>query len=338
MEAPSGGPKDEDPPEVTGILPADGSTRVDRNSSLQISFSEKIDGDSFKKLVSVYPPLEYDRISAKNNVLEIRFKEEMPETTICVVIGRGYTDYHNVKGEKEIEFCFSTTDSLDSGSISGRVLFKMSPDSTGLIKLVAVSAVDSTGDVKRAQESRVAFSRRDGSFNFRSLPAEGTPFLLWAFIDRNRDSRFSPNDEFSSVLEDTFTLTSQAPAIGNIMINIIDPNEPGRVEGSIVDLTESKVSPTARFEPVSEDLNPLVAVADSSGYFIFAAVPPGDYIYTAFIDFQADSLPGNYPDPADSTVSLDEYFTIWPDTLTVEPGSELVLEPIYIEKGKGGNE
>ena len=64
-------------------------------------------------------------------------------------------------------------------------------------------------------------------------------------------------------------------------------------------------------------------------------IPPGDYIYTAFIDIAADSLPGTYPDPADSLMTLDEPFAVYPDTVNVPPGGALRLEPLYIQK-KGG--
>ncbi len=332
MEPPEGGPKDETPPEVIGIMPIPGSSDVDRNSSIRITFSEKIDGDSFKKLLQVYPPLAFDRIGAKGEIFEIRFREELPETTICVVIRKGYADYHNVKGTSAINFCFSTADSIETGSISGRNLFKMSPDSTGLAKLVAVSAIDSTGDVTRALESRVAFCGRDGSFSFESLPTDGTMFRLWVFIDRNGDTRFSRGDEFSTVLEDTFVLTPERPAIAGLEINIIDPDEPGRIEGTITDLTGFGISPSARFEPLFEDGTTLLVRADSTGLYTVHSIPPGDYTFTAFIDVISDSLPRSYADPSDSTRTLYEPFAVYPDTVVVLPGARITLDPIYVQK------
>jgi hypothetical protein len=338
IENPSGGPKDETPPKVLGIEPAPGSAGVDRSSSIRITFSEKIDGDSFKKVVQVYPPLEFDRMGAKGEVFEIRFKEELPETTICVVIRKGYTDHHRVKGKRDISFCFATADSIDGGTISGRILFKMAPDSTGLVKLTAVSAVDSSGDVTRALESRVASCAWDGSFKLGALPTDGTQFRLWAFTDRNGDMRFSPGDEFYTVIEDTFRLVPDAPSIAGIEINIIDPDEPGTIDGKIEDLTASGIAPTARFDPLFEDGAPLVVRADSTGLYRVMAIPPGDYTMTAFIDLLADSIPGSYPDPADSTRTVLEPFTVLPDTIIISPGSSLTLDPVYIGKDEGGDE
>ena len=332
VKAPSGGPKDETPPEVTGILPVPGSVNVDRNSSVQIVFSEKIDGDSFKKLVALYPPLEFDKMSAKGENFEIRFKDELPETTICVVIRKGYVDHHKVKGKKAIIFCFSTADSMDTGNISGLILFKMSPDSTGLAKLVAVSAIDSTGDVTRAPESRIAFCGRDGSFEFDALPTDGTMFRLWAFTDRNGDTRFSPGDEFSTILEDTLTLTSEKSSIAYLEINIIDPDEPGKIEGTITDLSGLDIAPSARFEPLFEEGAALLVRADSTGLYKVHSISPGDYTLTAFIDVLSDSLPGSYPDPSDSTRTLAEPFAVFPDTIVVLPGGKIALDPIYIQK------
>ncbi len=333
MEPPSGGPKDETPPAVTGILPVPGSTGIDRNSSIRISFSEKVDGESFKKLVNVYPPLEFDKMRARDEEFEIRFLEAMPETTICVMIRKGYTDHHRVKGTQAIQFFFSTTDSLDAGTISGRVMFKMVPDSSGLARLVAVSAVDSTGDVTRAQESRVAFCGGDGSFTFEALPTDGTMFRVWAFTDRNSDTRYSPGDEFSTVLEDTFTLTSLMTSISGLEINIINPDEPGKIEGTIHDLSDLGIAPSALFEPLFEEGTPVFVRADSTGLFTVNAIPPGDYSFTAFIDVMHDSLSGYYPDPSDSTSTLAEPFAIYPDTVAVPPGELITLDPVYIQKG-----
>lgn len=332
MEPPSGGPKDETPPVLTGILPVPGSTGIDRNSSIRISFSEKVDGDSFKKLVNIYPPLVFGKMRARGEEFEIKFREAMPETTICVVIRKGYTDLHRVKGTQAIQFFFSTTDSLHAGTISGRVMFKMAPDSSGLARLVAVSAVDSTGDLTRAHESRIAFCGGDGSFIFEALPTDSTMFRVWAFTDRNSDTRYSPGDEFSAVLEDTFTLTSAMASISGLEINIINPNEPGKIEGAIHDLSGFGIAPTALFEPLFEEGTPVLVRADSTGLFSVNAIPPGDYSFTAFIDVMSDSLSGLYPDPADSTSTLPEPFAIYPDTVAVPPGELITLDPIYIQK------
>ncbi len=332
MKPPEGGPKDETPPEVIGILPVPGTSGVDRNSPIRIVFSEKIDGDSFKKLIKVYPPLEFDKIGAKGENFEIKFRKELPETTICVVIRKGYTDDHRIKGTSEIDFCFSTADSIDTGKISGRILFKMFPDSTGLAKLVAVSSIDSTGDVTRAPESRLAFCGSDGSFSFEALPTNGMMFRLWAFTDRNGDTRFSPGDEFSAVLADTFALAPESPSIAGLEIIIIDPDEPGRIEGTITDLTGLGISPSARFEPLFEDGTTLLVRADSTGVYTVYTIPPGNYTFTAFIDALSDSLPGSYADPSDSTKTLAEPFAVYPDTVVVPPGSKITLDPIYIQK------
>ena len=129
----------------------------------------------------------------------------------------------------------------------------MKPDSTAVVRLVAVSDIDSTGEVAFAPESRTAFCAGNGSFELGALPTDGKEFRLWAFTDRNSDARYSSQDEFSTVLEDTFRLTPAMTSISNLEINIIDPNEPGNIEGRIIDLTGFGIPPSARFEPLFED-------------------------------------------------------------------------------------
>jgi hypothetical protein len=121
-------------------------------------------------------------------------------------------------------------------------------------------------------------------------------------------------------------------SISGIEINIIDPDEPGSIEGRIIDETGLGVLPTARFDPVFEDGAPVLAWGDSTGSFTVPVIPPGGYVLTAFIDMLPDSIPGEAPDPTDSTITVIEPFTVRPDTIEVAPGAKLTLEPVLIRK------
>lgn len=333
VKPPSGGPEDRTPPRVVSVIPAPGSTALPADTGIDIVFSEKIDGESFRKRVEIYPPVEFDRIGADGERLEIRFEKALPETTIALSIGSGYSDLHGVKSGKRLIYYFATADSIDPGVISGRIMFKSKPDSTGLARLLKVEAGDTITDVWKDKEARTAFAASDGGFSFEGLPVDGTPFVLWGFTDRNSDGRYSPGDEFHEVWPDTIRLSPERTSVEGIVLDIIDPDEPGSIEGGIEDSTATPGVPTVRFEALDPDGKDLVATADSTGAFILPAVPPGFYLVRAFIDVEVDSLPGSYIDPADSTATVPEPRSASVDTLEVGPGEKRKIPPITIKEG-----
>lgn len=330
MEAPSGGPEDTTPPAISRIDPEPGSSGVDRNTSVKVVFSEKVDPGSFRDRVLVFPPLEFDRVRVDGERLVIGFKETLPETTLTVVIRGGYTDLRRVRNDRSRVFHFSTAAAIDTGTISGRIMFKMTPDSTGLAHLIRIAPCDTLTDPVAASPARLAFAGPDGSFSFRALPTREARFLLWAFSDRNRDGSYSPRDEFALLLPDTMVLTPERTQIAGLTVNIIDPDEPGSIAGTVINLTGISMAPTVRFDGLADERY-AVAVADSAtGSFRITTIAPGRYVWSAFMDVSADSMAGTYIDPIDSVTVRREPSWTSPDTLTVRPGEMKALAPVRL--------
>jgi len=329
VQPPSGGPEDKEPPHVVSVFPAPDSAGVDRDAELSISFSEKVDGDTFKERVRLYPAVVFDKIEVKGKMLHVRFAESLPETTLAVLLSGGYADLHGVRSKENFIFHFSTTEALQEGTITGKVLFKNSIDPDGVIKLHAVIP-DSIVSYKKEREARIAFAGEDGGFAFKALPTDGSRFILWAFSDENGDGLFSEEKEFHLLYPDTLELTPSRRIATEIFINIIDPNEPGRVIGSIIDETGFGQPATVRFEPLLPGEPALVFRADSTGAFIAQKIPPGRYLVMAFVDLAPDSMCGMYSSPDDSTITLQEPCFALPDTILVEPGGERTIDQIRL--------
>ena len=332
VQPPSGGPEDKTPPHVVSVLPVPDSAGVDRETELRITFSEKVDGDTFKERIHTYPAVPFDDIGVKGDILTVRFAETLPETSLAVVLSSGYSDMHGVRSDRSFIFHFATAPELQEGVITGRVLFKDELDPDGVVKLHAVTA-DSVLQYKREKESRIAFTGDDGGFRFEALPTDSARFILWAFSDKNGDGRFGEEKEFHLLHPDTIVLMPSRRTATDIFLNIIDPNEPGMIDGSIVDETGLGTAPTVRLEPLLPGEQALVARSDTTGYYSLRKVPPGRYLLLAFIDISPDSLCGDYTSPEDSTITLKEPCLTLPDTIMVEPGREKTLEPIRLTGG-----
>jgi hypothetical protein len=194
VQPPTGGPEDTVAPKVLATVPANDSAHVERDVKPVIVYSEKIDGASFTNKVFVYPPEPFDRLRARGDNLEISFANPLPETTVCIVLRPGVKDYHQVPTKESFSFCFATADSMDPGSASGWVLLKDKPDSTGVAELFLIHGHD-TVNVYTARPARVELADHGGTFAFHGLPDNDARFLLWGWIDVDRNGRFTPDKD-----------------------------------------------------------------------------------------------------------------------------------------------
>ena len=330
IQPPPGGPEDRRPPAVVSTVPANDSAGVARDVAPMILFSEKVDPASLKDRVLTYPPVEFDRLKLKGERLDIGFKGLLPETTICLLVRSGIRDYHRVESKENYLVYFSTTDSIAAGLISGTIFFKNTPDSTGVAELIALGR-DTTFSVLTAKRARVAFANAKGQFALPALPTDGSRWLLRAFSDRDGDARYSAGTEFAAMYPDTIVLEPLRDRLEGIRITIIDPNEPGSIEGHIVNETSFGIWPTVRLEPVARGERWLSSRADSTGAFVLSKVPPGEYRLSAFIDVKLDTLCGTYFEGADTTRALAEPCVAFGDTLRLKPGEVMKLEPLTLK-------
>lgn len=333
QKPPTGGPEDRTPPQLVSSVPARDSTGVGRETGVRLFFSERIDGESFKSRIRSYPPLEFESVRADDDQLEIRFREALPETTIVLAVSGGYLDYHGVRSKQPILLRFATVDSMARGRIEGRIRFKGIPDSTGVARLFVVRP-DTTIDVVRDREDLVAFADWQGRYRFDGLPADSSRYLVQAFLDADGDGKPSGEKEFAQFPADTLLLTAKFPIVPHFVFDIIDPNEPGGVEGRIIDETGLGRLPIVVLRAVTPETGPIVALVDTTGAFVLPRIPPGGYLFTVLVDMRPDSLCGDYPSPADSSILLPEPCFTAPETLFVMPGETVSLDPVTL--GPGG--
>jgi hypothetical protein len=330
VEPPTGGPEDKTPAKVDEIFPERDSTGISRDASVRISFSEKIDQESFRKKIIVYPEIEFKEIKVKDNVLEISFEKELPETTICLFLQKGYMDGHGVKAEDAEIFYFSTSDSLEAGLISGYILLKGKLLPGGMAKLIYAEG-DTAKEYYNKKELRTAPCDKTGRFEFKYLPTDGTPYMVWGFVDINGDGSFNSDKELSMLHPETLYLDSADPMSKSFTMNIIDPNEPGEVKGIAENNSGIDFPVTIFVADIEKEDKRYYTLADSLGGYRIPGIHPGKYLLSAFLDIQADSVPGNYIDLDDSTTTRIEPRVILPDTIKVGPGEKKDIPKLSIE-------
>lgn len=118
--SPTGGPRDEDPPNVLESSPANYSKYFEAKK-IQITFDEYIVLDNVNQELIVSPPMEEQpKVKLRKKTLIIEFEEELKEnTTYTFNFGSAIKDLHEGNMLQNFEYVFSTGAVLDSMSVKG---------------------------------------------------------------------------------------------------------------------------------------------------------------------------------------------------------------------------
>ncbi|MEQ8574496.1 MAG: Ig-like domain-containing protein, partial [Fulvivirga sp.] len=120
--APTGGPKDEDPPELVTSNPTNGELNVS-TKIITLEFNEYIKANNAKEQIIITPRLsqEYE-VNIRKNKLLIELSEPLSDsTTYTINIREGVKDITENNPPDNLKIAFSTGSYLDSLSITGIV-------------------------------------------------------------------------------------------------------------------------------------------------------------------------------------------------------------------------
>jgi Bacterial Ig-like domain len=337
QEAPSGGPEDRNPPKVAATIPAPDSVGVDPASDIAIAFSEDMTRARVERLVSTEPPIVLGSIRWRDRTLLIHVEGGLQrDTTYVVRVKSGYRDRHGVPGVDEYQFAFATGAALDSARVEGAVFFKKEPSAKALVRAFRVPR-DTAFTPEAARPDRETPTEHDGRYALRYLPSRGARFVVMAFVDVNGNGAFERATEPFAVVPDTVVLDAAHPVVSGLAITIIDPNEPARVHGVVVNESGiDSVRATVCFY-ASEDSSRArhLAVCGADGSFAVEQARPGEYIVRAFLDLRADSLCGDYPCAGDSARACPEPCVRLPGVLTVKPGVVVEVPRMVLRRREG---
>ncbi|NOX89492.1 MAG: Ig-like domain-containing protein [Calditrichaeota bacterium] len=128
---PSGGPVDRTPPEVVGTDPLPATVHIPVNTDqITLTFSERMKEGTERNNLFISPPVPIETEWKKGRILRIHLKERLePEQTYVLSVGSGLQDLRNNKMSGSFLLAFSTGDTIDQGSIAGRV-YGLKPNET----------------------------------------------------------------------------------------------------------------------------------------------------------------------------------------------------------------
>lgn len=216
---PSGGPKDVTPPVVLESSPANNSTDF-KGRTIHLTFDEFITLNNPSNNVLISPPMDKKptyRTSGKT--LIIKFEEPLkPNTTYSINFGDAIKDLHEGNVFKGYTFNFSTGESIDSLSLTGKVISAsaLTPMDGMIVGLYSYDNELVTLDSMpyKVKPSYLTTTDKQGEFEFSGLADK--EYLLFALKDNNSNLLFDlPNEEiaFCSDLVKPYYIDNQVNTI-----------------------------------------------------------------------------------------------------------------------------
>jgi hypothetical protein len=194
--APTGGPRDTEPPVISSCIPENASIKV-RSSKIEINFNEYIVvKDASTWLVSP-PQQQTPEYKIKGKSLTIELKDSLkPNTTYNIEFGRSIADFTEGNSMASFNYIFSTGNFLDSLSISGEATNAQSgkPEKDISIFLYKEEKTKADSFLFKADPDFFSDVDESGRFNANYLPSG--KFLAVSIGDKNKNNRFDPPDEW----------------------------------------------------------------------------------------------------------------------------------------------
>jgi len=194
--SPTGGPRDEDPPEILRSNPPNYSPNYD-GEQIRVYFDEYITLHNLRQQLLVSPPLENDpdiRVRGRSIIIDIK-DELRPNTTYNIFLGDAIRDITEGNAIPNFQYVFSTGDYVDSLSLGGMVIDAYTLDPA---EGISVMLYDDIYDSIPYKERPVYFAKtnKEGLFTISNM-AEGE-YLIFVLADVNTNFLYDlPNEKIA---------------------------------------------------------------------------------------------------------------------------------------------
>ena len=185
QSSPTGGPKDEDPPQLVSSDPSQGEINFTGDKVI-LEFDEFIKTDNPKEQILITPRIEQDyTFKYKKNRVIITFDEPLKDsTTYSINFREGVKDITEGNAPENLVLAFSTGPYLDSMSIEGNVNYlvtnKLAEDVT-----VSLYNADDTLNIFNSPPIYLTKTDKEGKYQFRNLKVG--KYKIYAVNDKNKN-------------------------------------------------------------------------------------------------------------------------------------------------------
>ena len=200
---PTGGPRDEIPPEVVKSDPVNETLNV-RDNKLKFVFDEPIQKPDVKKDIFISPFVRRPRVILSDNGkrLTVELGEDLRPQTTYVITLNGIKDLHERNQiEEPYTLAFSTGDQLDSLAFEGDIV---NPEGKGVKDmLVLLFDADSVigNDIRNKRPAYLSRSDEQGHFSFKFL--REAPYRVFGVMDEDQSNTWNLPNEMVAISADS---------------------------------------------------------------------------------------------------------------------------------------
>lgn len=218
QSTPMGGPRDEEPPKVLEMVPADQSLNI-KPEKILITFDEFIELDNASKNIIITPRINKDEIeiTALKNTLSIVLNQELEDgTTYVFNFQKSVADLSEGNPVENLKLVFSTGDNIDSLSFSGNVNYYF-PDQREEFKdiIIGIYPASDTTNVFTAQPYYLSETDSTGKFTINNIKPGDYKAYAWRDDNSNLKAEFK-TEAFDFIL-DTISLQQN---LENVVFNL----------------------------------------------------------------------------------------------------------------------
>ncbi|MFQ6093991.1 MAG: Ig-like domain-containing protein [bacterium] len=260
---PPGGPEDKTPPEVISSFPPPGATGVDVRTAVSIGFSEWMEKRSLKESIFISPiPKPPPKIMVKTKSVQIDLVGGLDfDQTYVFTVGTGAKDLHGNRLKSSWTFAFSTGDLIDSGRISGRIIWREGEVEGAYAWAYVLKDVPGPDP---ATDPPDYITQADGSGFYSFAYLSPGRYRLFAFVDRDGEAKYTVGQDPLGVPTGDVVLTPGQLDAGNrdFILAVRDTTRPECVSVVAAD----RVHVDLRFsEPIDPESIGTVHITSSGG-------------------------------------------------------------------------
>ena len=209
---PPGGPVDKTSPEVVSTSPACNSTGVSPQTPIEVTFSERMDRESVQEAIYIFPVLERPpELNWKSRTLFIKpLQRFFSDRTYVVTIGSGAQDQQGNPLAKPYSFAFSTGSRIDLGEISGKVTTPAGLQPRAFVWAYRLEP-EKEPDPDKGDPDYITETDGEGNYFLRFL-SPGV-YRVFAFLDKDGDRKYAPEQEPLAVPPTDATLSDSADSV-----------------------------------------------------------------------------------------------------------------------------
>ena len=217
--APTGGPKDTDPPKVDTLLSTRNFSTRFSGRRIELVFDEWVALSDVGTQIVVSPTLsKRPEVTLKGKKVIFQLAEGdtlRPNTTYTINFGTAVKDFHENNPAKDLRFVFSTGDYLDSLEVRGIVADAFSGEP---VENVSVMLYENTGDSVVRKERPYYFARTDKNGQFSIQNVRPGTFKAAGIEDASGDLKWDGQNERIGFPDSLLLLNDSAKFFLNLKI------------------------------------------------------------------------------------------------------------------------